>query len=98
MDEFNTMIEDIRMEDLGAKRSRFTWSNNRKGEKRVWECINRVLINATWATLNSYVQCTNDLAISSDHTPLILHKTDRGRRKQMDLKFEEIWLENDECK
>lgn len=98
MEKFNTMTEDIRMEDLRAKRSRFTWSNNRRRTERVWERIDQVLINVAWVTLNPDMQCTNDLTIVSDHTLLILYKTDRGRRKQTNFRFEEIWLKNDECK
>lgn len=37
MDAFNSMIEDIQMEDLGAKGQEFTWSNNRRGEEKVYE-------------------------------------------------------------
>lgn len=43
MDDFKAM--NIQMEDLGAKGLRFTWSNNRRGAERVWEHIDRVLIN-----------------------------------------------------
>lgn len=98
MDEFNAMVEDIQMEDLGAKGSRFTWSNNLWGEERVSELIGRVLINSIWAALYSDVQCINDLAIGSDHTPIILHRAQGGQRRRSQFCFEDMWPENAECK
>lgn len=50
MNEFNAMIEDISMEDLEENVQLFTWSNNRKGENRLYEHLDRVLVNSRWAT------------------------------------------------
>lgn len=86
------------MEDLWAKWSRFTWSNNRRDEKKVSKRINWVLINSAWDTINQNIQCTNDLAIGSGHTPLILHRTGRGQKRRPHFRFEEKWLENEEYK
>lgn len=50
------MIEDIDMEDLGAKGSRFTRSTNRKDEEKVSERIDRVHINMVWSTLDMNIK------------------------------------------
>lgn len=51
------------MEDLGAKGSLFTWSNNQSGEERVYERLGRVLINLVWVVQKPNTQCTDELAI-----------------------------------
>lgn len=35
MDEFNKLVEDIQMQDLGAKGQLFTWCKNCSGVERV---------------------------------------------------------------
>lgn len=55
------MIDDIRMEDLGAKGQVFNWSNNRTGDERVYERLNRVLTNSKWATYYMDDMCINEL-------------------------------------
>lgn len=50
IDDFNNFINDMGLEDMGSKGQRFTWGNNRRGEDRVYERLDRLLCNATWAT------------------------------------------------
>lgn len=72
IDVFTSMIDDIRMEDLGAKGQAFTWSNNKSGQERVYEILDRILINSSWAINYPDTICINELAIGSDHTPMVL--------------------------
>lgn len=48
MDGFNDLISTIGMEDLGCKGHRFTWSNNRRGDDRIQERLDRALGNQSW--------------------------------------------------
>lgn len=86
------------MEDLRVNRSRLTRSNNRRGEDKVSDRIDRVLINEAWVSLYPDIQCTNHIVIGSNHTPLILHRNQEGQRRRPQFWFEEIWIENAECK
>lgn len=47
IDGFNELIGNIRMEDIGFKGKRFTWSNSRRGGDRIQELLDRVLGNQT---------------------------------------------------
>lgn len=45
MDEFKKLIEDLNMEDMGENGQPFTWSNNRSGDERIIERLDRDLVN-----------------------------------------------------
>lgn len=97
IDCFTSLNEDIHMEDMGFKGQMHTWSNNRRGNDRIMERLDRVLANLSWCLKFSKAQCVNGLAIGSDHSPveLILNFCDsKGRRR---FRFEQMWLERREC-
>lgn len=98
MDEFIKFINDIEMEDMGAKGQRFTWYNNMRGEERAYERIDRVLVNAQWATHFKNGQCLNEVAVGSDHAPIVLTMDWGRRRGKQSFRFEEMWFESPECK
>lgn len=97
IDTFNSMIEDINMEDLGAKGQNFTWSNNRRGGERVNERLDRVLINSRWEVNYPNATCINELAIGSNHTPMVLLMKEELKRRKIMFRFEKMWMENLEC-
>lgn len=66
------MIEDIQMEDLGAKGQTFTWANKRRGRERINERLDCILISSLWANKFTNAPCIKELAIGSHHSPLIL--------------------------
>lgn len=85
------------MEELGCKRSMYTWLNNRKGLMRIMEQLDRLLGNKQWSQKFPKAQCINELVIGSDHSPLTIeleHADIRGRKR---FRFEEMWLEHEEC-
>lgn len=86
------------MKDLGAKDHLFTRSDNRKGNKRVYEWLDKVLINPTWATHIPNTMCINELVIGSDHAPLVLLTQGEKHRWKREFRFEEMWMENPKCK
>lgn len=67
-----SLITDLQMEDMGFKGQRFTWSNNRTGPDRVMERLDRGISNNNWGFLLPRSQCINELAIGSDHSPVIV--------------------------
>lgn len=68
------------MEDLGFKGQMQTWKNNLRGNDRVMERLDRVLINRARGMLCPQAQCINRLIVGSDHAPLeiILELEDPG--------------------
>lgn len=98
MDEFNNFINDICMEDMGARGQRFTWCSNRRGQDRVYESLDRMIMNERWATKFPNAKCINEVVVGSDHAPLVLTLEEGRRRRVRNFRFEEMWLENPECK
>lgn len=93
----NNMLAELGMNDIGSKGQRFTWTNNRRGSKRVMERLDWVIGNKIWCSKFYKIECINELAISFEHSPigLILCHTDQKSRTQ--FRFEEMWLEKEYC-
>lgn len=57
-----------------------------------------MIINERWATNFPNAKCINEVAVGSDHAPLVLTMDEGRRRRVRNFWFEEMWLENSECK
>lgn len=83
IDDFNDLIADLQVEDLGFKGQLHTWSNNRRGSKRVMERLDRVLGNRNWCSSFPKAQYINEWVIGSVHSPIVLeleYTDQRGRK------------------
>lgn len=96
MDDFNHLINDLRLEDMGSKRHLDTWWNNITGDHRISERLDRALISSKWAEIYPNGQCINELALGSYHSPLIVQMKNPKKRKR--FKFKEMWFEDPACK
>lgn len=65
----------------------------RQIEDQVYERLDRVLFNVGWATHFPDAQCLNEIAMGSDHPPIILTTELGMKRTKRGFRFEEIWLE-----
>lgn len=97
IDTFTRLIEDIHMEDLGFKGQMHTWSNNRRGVDRIVERLDRFLGNMTWCERFPSAQCVNRVAIGSDHSPVELIIDDMDAKGRRRFRFENMWLERQDC-
>lgn len=98
IDDFNEMIHDIGMDDMGSKGQHYTWCNNRRGEERIYERLDRALINCEWARRFPNALCTNEVAIGSYHSPIVVTLDRQTQRRKRGFKFEEMWFEHSDCK
>lgn len=98
MDAFNTMMQDIGLVDLGFKGQPFTWRNNREGEKRIQERLDREIANAEWICQFPSLTITHKLMLGSDHCPLIINMKPRDQSKRRQFRFEGSWLAKQECR
>ncbi|KAH6820758.1 hypothetical protein C2S53_017511 [Perilla frutescens var. hirtella] len=48
IEDFRKAVHECRLEDLGFKGFKFTWSNCREGEKNMQECLDRFLTSELW--------------------------------------------------
>lgn len=74
-----------------------TWSNNRRGDERIVERLDRNLVNHPWANIFPRAQCMNRVAIGSDHSPLELNLDQSDARGRKWFRFENMWLEREDC-
>lgn len=72
---FNNMIAHALLTDGGYLGSKFTWSNNRLGNKRILQRLDRVLLSAEWMT-EFQISVTHLNRHCSDHAPLLLNVSD----------------------
>lgn len=97
IDQFNKLIEDIQMEDLGFKGQMQTWTNNRRGADWVMERLDRVLVNRAWGSICPQALCVNGLIVRSDHAPLEIIMELNEQRGPRIFRFEEMWFKRVDC-
>lgn len=84
IDEFNLMIYDLNLVDLGFNGQLYTWCNNGRGPDRVCERLYKALSNTQWKTTFPKTQVTIEPAIGLSHSPWIIMtkpKDHRGRKR-----------------
>lgn len=77
--------------DLGFNGPPFTWSNNHHGSTRIWRRLDRGIANSTWRTTFQDASIFHEIAVGSDHRPLVLSMSKRGRFYRRAFKYEIKW-------
>ncbi|XP_020682349.1 uncharacterized protein LOC110099507 [Dendrobium catenatum] len=77
--------------DIGVVGPRYTWCNNKEGNSRIWERLDRCILNSL-AMQKLPLAVNRHLArMASDHCPIVLKMDDRIRFKPRTIKFEDTW-------
>lgn len=76
--------------DLGYRDPKYTWCNNRLGNARVWERLDRAFTSDQW--LNKYPEAsiTHLPSFASDHYPIPLALEGKIANINILFKFEKI--------
>ncbi|KAK8521992.1 hypothetical protein V6N12_066562 [Hibiscus sabdariffa] len=74
-----------------------TWSNQRSDEEAILEKLDRVLSSLEWNFLFPKAISVTDVAIASDHAPIILLINGVEKKVKKEFKFESRWLMEEEC-
>lgn len=85
------------MGDLGFKGQLYTWVNNRSGQDRIVERLDRAMANEAWKKDHPRAQCIHGLVIGSDHAPIHVRFDCADQRGVKNFKIEDMWFENPEC-
>jgi hypothetical protein len=72
MRDFEEVIEDCHLSDLGFIGPKFTWSNGRGGRALTKERLDRALANVEWRSLFPNADVKVLAKISSDHHPVLV--------------------------
>ncbi|KAL9247570.1 hypothetical protein vseg_020988 [Gypsophila vaccaria] len=94
MEPLKACLEDCGVIDITSVGSMFTWNNKQKPEARIYNRIDRFLINKHWSDLmpESYAQYL--LEGVCDHTPCIVSQTQQLQRKRS-FKYFNMWGASD---
>lgn len=69
--EFNEFMMEASLSDAGFEETPFTWSNNQVGRHRIWQRLDRFLINGDLLSASYSMKVQHLGRIASDHTPII---------------------------
>ncbi|KAK4707018.1 hypothetical protein R3W88_033432 [Solanum pinnatisectum] len=76
--DFIGIIEACGLMDLGFNGPRFTWSNQRGINFRIWKRLDRAMVNDKWLQNMPQTTITHLPSVGSDHRPLLMEMNTRA--------------------
>jgi hypothetical protein len=99
MDDFKEVVDFCAIKSLQAEGPKFTWSGNRCGHD-VMVRLDRFFANSDWTDLFLASHASNLKPSKSDHLPILIEVREfspKKKRKKRRFRFEEEWLQDDDC-
>ncbi|KAK9024523.1 hypothetical protein V6N11_004682 [Hibiscus sabdariffa] len=90
-------IDYMSLLELPISGGTFTWSNQRSDDEAILEKIGRAMCSLEWSARLPKVVGMLDVAIGSDHAPIIILPQGLKKKYKRDFKFESKWLLEEEC-
>ncbi|KAK9018505.1 hypothetical protein V6N11_001478 [Hibiscus sabdariffa] len=90
-------LDNTNLLEIPMKGVSFTWSNKRSEEDVILEKLDRALATVEWSTFFDRAIVLVEVAIASDHCPLVLCTDGLNRRGKREFKFESKWLSKEDC-
>ncbi|XP_039169360.1 uncharacterized protein LOC120293707 [Eucalyptus grandis] len=85
---FRNMLNDLSLMDVDSHGCAYTWANNREGADLVKKRLNRVLCTLEWRVTFHEAEVQALPAIGSDHSPLVLRRITRVKKRKKQFKLE----------
>ncbi|KAK9042415.1 hypothetical protein V6N11_017490 [Hibiscus sabdariffa] len=95
---FLNFLDECQLMELPIKGGSFSWSNKQCEENNILEKLDRIMFSSEWSDYFPRATGIFEVAIGSDHSPLILLTCGFRKKWKKDFKFESRWLIEDECK
>ncbi|CAM8936846.1 unnamed protein product [Rhodiola kirilowii] len=92
--QFNDFMAKVGISDAGYEGSPFTWSNNQEGASRIWERLDRCLINGLAMNFFPGLRIKHLTRAASDHCPLLLSFDDDKKKGKRSFKFMGMWTQH----
>ncbi|KAI0529244.1 hypothetical protein KFK09_001791 [Dendrobium nobile] len=70
---------------------RFTWCNNKEGNSRIWERLDRCFINSIALQRIPMAKVRHLSRVSSDHSPIVLNLVEKQNQKSKFIIFKDSW-------
>lgn len=93
---FIQCIMDCELLDVGYSGSNFIWCNGRAPDRRVWQKLDRVLVNHQWADFFDSTSVNHLIRTGSDHTPLFISMKTKISEPIKYFKFLDFWTDEDD--
>ncbi|KAK8532112.1 hypothetical protein V6N12_053561 [Hibiscus sabdariffa] len=90
-------LDQTYLMEIPSSGGSFTWSNQRCNEELILEKLDRILSSLEWSFIFPKAISIIDVAIASDHSPIILLVNGVAKKSKKDFKFESRWLIVKEC-
>lgn len=94
-DEFKIAILDAELTDVGFSGNRYTWSNNRATQARLWAKSDRVLLNDHWLSAFTNFRVEYLVRSNSDHAPFRLCSPGHFLSSPRPFRFLRMWTLHD---
>jgi hypothetical protein len=101
MEDFQRVLEDARLHDIGSQGPKYTWNNGRTGRDFTVERLDRAMVNMEWRNNWRHAGVEVLMCCSSDHLPLLLSlqkKEAHSRKKWRPFRFEAGWSKRGDFK
>jgi hypothetical protein len=100
MENFKNALEYCELSEIHSRGPKYTWNNGKEGEEFMKERLDRAVANPAWHNLFPKVVSATELAIFSDHLPIIIwpNGCNNGRRRGSGFRFEAGWATNSDCR
>ncbi|KAK4707382.1 hypothetical protein R3W88_033071 [Solanum pinnatisectum] len=92
--EFIAVTEACGLIDLGFSGQKFTWSNNRGLHSRVWNRLDRSMVNDSWLENMPQTTIIHLPSVGSDHCPLLMENKDTNEDPVKYFKFLNCWADH----
>ncbi|WMV13667.1 hypothetical protein MTR67_007052 [Solanum verrucosum] len=91
--EFIGIIEACGLMDVGFNGPKFTWSNQRGINFRIWKRLDRAMVNDRWLQIMPHTNITHLPSVGSDHCPLLMEMTVRPENHTKYFRFLNCWAD-----
>ena len=92
--DFIATIEACGLMDIGFSGHKYTWSNKRGINHRIWKRLDRALINDLWLEKMPQTTITHLANTGSDHCPLLMEMVANEADHIKYFKFLNCWVDN----
>ncbi|PKU74941.1 hypothetical protein MA16_Dca020713 [Dendrobium catenatum] len=93
MDDFNTMINDCNLNDIGFFGSPFTWNR-----ANLWQRLDRCLFNNEWIADFAMTNVEHLSRTLSDHSPILLKINKINISCSYAFRFQNMWMHHTDFK
>ncbi|KAK9034092.1 hypothetical protein V6N11_050270 [Hibiscus sabdariffa] len=94
---FFDFVDSRGLIDMPITGGAYTWSNQRSDNDAILEKLDRVLCSTSWNIAFPKAVVMLDIAMGSDHAPIIIYPLGLDKKGKKDFKFESKWLLEEDC-